>query len=184
MAMNPEMLRAMQALQQKRAQMQTGQGQTDQAKAALQQKLQGIQDARGMLGQFSRGAPIYNATAPQAQMGGGPQFGPPVGNQNAAAPQMRIVNDPMSMLQQKQQQVAAAQQQGSATGQANNQNPFDSLRKAADTAKSVLQSHQMTDAANQMKQKRSIDMQSALKRRMQQDRQMQAKRVQDSSIRM
>ena len=178
MAMNPEMLKAMQALQQRQAQMQGAQGApTDQAKQALQQKLQGIQDARGMLGQFSRGAPIYNATAPQAQMGGGPQFGPPVGNANAAA-------NPMQMQQQMmQQRDAMAQQQAAQRQQQQQTDPFDQLRKSAETAKSVLAAHQMTDAANQMKQRRSMDMnnamQNALQRRMQ-----QAKKIQDATIKV
>lgn len=191
MAMSPEILKAMQALKQRYSQTQGAPGdQTEQGKMALQQKLQGIQDSRGMLGQFSRGNNIYNGTAPQAQMGGGTQFGPPVGNQNAAgAPQPMQADNSPQMQQQMMQQAMLARQnmgqqrsgavQGPGGGQAAGPaNPFDNLRKAADTAKSVLQAHHMTDAANQMKQKRNIDMRSALQRR------MQAKQVQDSSIRM
>jgi hypothetical protein len=53
-------------------------------KQKAMKRLQGMVDARGMQGIFSRGKNIYGGGAPQAQMGGGPQFGPPVGNQNAA----------------------------------------------------------------------------------------------------
>lgn len=35
---------------------------------------------------FSRGANVYNGGSNAATVGGGPQFGPPQGNQNAAAP--------------------------------------------------------------------------------------------------
>lgn len=47
-------------------------------------ELQGMPDPRGMVGQLARGSNVYNGAGAQAQAGGGPQFGPPVGNQNAA----------------------------------------------------------------------------------------------------
>jgi len=60
--------------------------QMDQRKQALMKKMQGMVDSRGMLGQFSRGNNVYSGGLPNAQAGGGAQFGPPQGNQNAMQP--------------------------------------------------------------------------------------------------
>jgi len=66
--------------------MQPQQNPMDAKKAALQKRLQGMADSRGLQGMFSRGANVYNGGSSAATVGGGPQFGPPQGNQNAAAP--------------------------------------------------------------------------------------------------
>lgn len=146
-----------------------------------------------MLGQFSRGNNIYNAAAPQAQMGGGPpgQFGPPVGNQNAAP---QAAAGQLQGLQARMQQQAAgipgtqnpaAPQGNPATPQTlnANQNAMAALQKAAQTAKSVMQTHQMNDAAKQTMARKRFDMQNAVqnavKRRM-----TQAQQLRDSSVRM
>jgi hypothetical protein len=59
--------------------------------ASIMRRL-GIKDPRGLQGALSAGAPVYNGGAPQAQQGGGPQYGrpteggmspPPVAGNNA-----------------------------------------------------------------------------------------------------
>lgn len=210
MGMPPAMMQAMQAMQNKQKQMQAGN--TDQDKQALMQRLQGMVDSRGMLGQFSRGNNVYNATAPQAQMGGGPQFGPPVGNQNALAGQQALMGAygqqqqggvPGAMGQMQglgslrdayarqtmQGQQAPPQAGGAAPGMPGgtqeSRDAMGQLRTAADTAKSVLQAHQMTEAANQQKQGRNQDMiAKALRRRMQMKQSQQAQGIRDQSVRM
>jgi len=54
-------------------------------KKAIERRL-GMQDSRGPQGIMSRGANVYNGGTPQAQSGGGPQFGRP-SNQSGQAPQ-------------------------------------------------------------------------------------------------
>ena len=47
------------------------------ADMALQRRLLGQRDSRGMTGMLSRGANVYNGASMSAQSGGGPQFGRP-----------------------------------------------------------------------------------------------------------
>ncbi len=122
--------------------------QQDQRKQALMKKMQGITDSRGMLGQFSRGNNVYNGGMPNAQSGGGAQFGPPQGNQNAA----------QALMQQK---VAAAQQGGAPPMQ---DDPQAMLKRQMDQAKSALQ------MANMQTQRRTTEqnLKAAMERRMNQ----------------
>jgi hypothetical protein len=109
--------------------------QMDQRKQALMKKMQGMVDARGLQGQLSRGNNVYNGGMPNAQSGGGAQFGPPVGNQNALMQQRDMQQRDMQMKQQ-----AMAGQQGGMAAQVPQQADHNAmLQKQMQQAKSALQ---------------------------------------------
>jgi hypothetical protein len=92
-----------------------------------------------MLGQFSRGNNVYNGGMPNAQSGGGAQFGPPQGNQNAMQGMEQAMQARQAAMQRQGAGPGLATAPGQMPGGAPQADPNMMLKRQMDQAKSALQ---------------------------------------------